>query len=169
MKFRSDFVTNSSSSSFIVAFNSKQEGMETIIHMLKKHGSMFIDTLLEDFESATPIALNDIPARYHEEFESDAEWELDDTGHSWSHRPTFYEEWIAAHPNATRQDYYNSEERRVKIEEFIKQRIESLLQEIGDRSYVVELDYEDHDEIGSGLEHDILPNQDFTAWRFSHH
>ena len=36
-------------------------------------------------------------------------------------------------------------------------------------SYLVELEYEDHTEVGSALEHDILPNQDFTVRRFSHH
>lgn len=38
-----------------------------------------------------------------------------------------------------------------------------------DTYYLVELEYEDHTEVGSALEHDILPNQDFTVRRFSHH
>lgn len=41
--------------------------------------------------------------------------------------------------------------------------------DIGTSSYLVELEYEDHTEVGSALEHDILPNQDFTVRRFSHH
>ena len=40
---------------------------------------------------------------------------------------------------------------------------------IGERKYIVEMEYGDHTIAGSELEHEILPNCDFTVRRFSHH
>lgn len=44
-----------------------------------------------------------------------------------------------------------------------------LFNDIDSSPYLVELEYEDHTDVGSALEHDILPNCDFTVRRFSHH
>lgn len=42
MKVRQDFVTNSSSSSFILAFDSKEDGAEKISAMAKRYGSDYV-------------------------------------------------------------------------------------------------------------------------------
>ena len=55
MKVRQDFVTNSSSSSFILAFDSKEDGAEKISAMAKRYGSDYVMQLLHDFMEATPI------------------------------------------------------------------------------------------------------------------
>lgn len=45
----------------------------------------------------------------------------------------------------------------------------NLIEKIGERRYLVELEYEDHTDIGSELEHHILPYCEFTVQSFNHH
>ena len=65
--------------------------------------------------------------------------------------------------------YYESEERKAEVERRMEEDFKKIEDDIGTSTYLVELEYEDHTEVGSALEHDILPNQDFTVRRFSHH
>lgn len=73
------------------------------------------------------------------------------------------------HPGSDYRAYYESEERKAEVERRMEEDFKKIEDDIGDSSYLVELEYEDHTEVGSALEHDILPNQDFTVRRFSHH
>lgn len=172
MKYRSDFVTNSSSSSFVIAFHNKEEGMETIANLSKRFGSDYINLLLDDFIHATPIEKSTILEKYHEEFCGEAEYDVDTERWGWSRvgrKPTLREKWMQDHPGAKSVDWYESEERKIEIDKQVSHYSQSLIEAIGDRDYIVELEYEDHTSEGSALEHDILPDQDFTAWRFNHH
>lgn len=168
MKIRTDFVTNSSSSSFILAFNNKEEGIETIAHLTHKFGSDYVDQLLTDFTDAEAITASEILGHCREEFEVDASYEVDST--PWRYgQETFRSEWMKSHPGASSEDFYNSEERRLKIAERVESYGKALLESIAGRAYLVEIKYSDRTPVGSALEHDILPDMDFTAWQFDHH
>lgn len=171
MKIRHDFVTNSSSSSFILSFANKEDGLAKIDGLKQRYGSIFVDCLKEDFEKAEPIALEDLYEEVELDLKGDAGYYLNlGEGGWWSaDKPTFQKKWEDAHPNATHRDYYNSPERKAAVEDYMKSRYEKMLKDIGDNKYLVEMEYEDHTDIGSELEHDILPNCDFVVKRFNHH
>ena len=50
-----------------------------------------------------------------------------------------------------------------------KEIMDELTAKISENPYVVALEYEDHSDTGSTLEHEILPGWEHTVRRFSHH
>ncbi len=171
MKVREDFVTNSSSSSFILAFESKEDGITKIAAMTKRYGSDYVEQLLHDFMAAIPIPKENIRTHTFRDVEDDAEFVTDNGEGGWwsSDKPTFERQWMNDHPGSDYRAYYESEERKAEVERHMEEDFKKIEDDIGALSYLVELEYEDHTEVGSALEHDILPNQDFTIRRFSHH
>lgn len=171
MKVRQDFVTNSSSSSFILAFDSKEDGAEKISAMAKRYGSDYVMQLLHDFMEATPIQKEMFESAVINDVRDDAELLTDYGEGSWwsSDKPTFQKRWREAHPNSEYIDYYDSAERELEVDRRTKEILSKIKEDIGDKEYMVELEYEDHTDVGSALEHDILPEQEFTVRRFNHH
>lgn len=171
MKIRSDFVTNSSSSSFILAFENKEDGLSKIALMTKKFGSDYVAQLLNDFANAESIPYEQLFERFEEEFDCVAYYELcyGDGGWWSSDKPTFEQQWMDTHPGADRYAFRESAEFKAECKKLKDKMFNDFLKEIGDRHFLVELEYEDHTDVGSALEHDILPQCDFTAHRFTHH
>lgn len=168
MKFRSDFVTNSSSSSFLLAFQSKEDGIAQISDMTKRYGSDYIGTLLKDFIDAEPLRMEDVRERFRDDIEGDVEWDMSFGRGGWG-TGEFRLKWFSEHPGATGADYYESEERKKELERRMDAEFKRIEADIVDLSYLVELEYEDHSDAGSELEHEILPCQSFTVRRFNRH
>ena len=139
--------------------------------MTHRYGSDYVGQLLTDFQNATPIPFNDITAHCIEEFESDASYILSYGEDGWwsSEKDTFRKRWETEHPGASCADYYQSKEYQNELRRLTDQYVADLIKEIGERRYLVELEYEDHTGVSSALEHDILPDCKFAVKRFSHH
>lgn len=180
MKIRSDFVTNSSSSSFILAFKDKEDGFSQIIKELS-YNPEALGEVLKDFNEAKPINFEKfINSENPEDFEGYEEYEeiianieaeiseklLYRNGWEASY---FRQEWEKNNPDKKSCGIYDSPEYKEKMKQLMDKEIKEFLEGIKNTPYVVELEYEDHYRIGSELEHDILPNCEFVYKIFNYH
>lgn len=164
MKIRRDFVTNSSSSSFLLAFKDKDDGIVQIASMIGEYGSNTIATLLEDFANANPIPYEDVLERVSRYIKTDVWWSL-----CYSGRTSARDIWLENNPGKRIWDYGDSEEFKKDSDIRTEEINDALLRDIGDNRYIVELEYEDHTRVGSDLEHEILPTAPFVVKIFNHH
>lgn len=171
MKTRNDFVTNSSSSSFLLAFQDQEDGAKQIASATKYFGSVYISRLLTDFMGEIPIPPDKLKDEIERDLDSEASFFLCFGNDGWwsDNKDTFEKQWHESHPGASHIDFYRSEEYQAARDAKVKAYMDDIVEKIDGRPYLVMLEYEDHDEVGSALEHDILPNCDFTVRRFSHH
>lgn len=180
MKFRKGFVTNSSSSSFILAFDSKEDGIEKIISELKNLDPIYLKWVLEDYKDAVPLNLDlnktleevcEDEEKYNNVFLSEAE------NKAWTElfynngfrNSEFVKEWVKNNPDKKEHEIYKDPEVIKKLNKITYNYYMDMCNELKDKKYIVELEYEDHTTIGSNLEHEILPNCNFVYKRISHH
>lgn len=142
MKVRSDFVTNSSSSSFILGFKSNEE--------LKAYQELYGECFMGD-----PIQENEI--------DKVAGYAAESAAFMYSIRVNGKRIWDMEKDDPDFQVLLKqAEEEEAKMWQSLKtQMLEYPI------LYIVE--YEDHTEYGSEMEHEIMPNLDCTIYRISNH
>lgn len=152
-KVRNGFVTNSSSSSFILGFKDEDSiaktladdntcgYFETIYHDCLESEKMDIETMLDNCRESI----------YWEVFYN-LEYKLEERM-NWNEIFKF-----------TKTDEFKK-----LVEEETDKRINELRKDAEGKSIFVEVEYEDHSLSGSELEHDIVPYLDCCLKRFSNH
>ena len=165
MKYRSDFVTNSSSSSFIVAFNSKEEGIEYFEKKLK-YDKIFQE-VIDDINRAKPMTMKEVLKYAEEEFMGETHYILMCKPYG-VHR-SFCDYMEEKYQDIKYHEIFNHPDCIAYQKELIKNKMEEFKKRIENKSFFVELEYEDHTPNGSELEHNIMPQLDCTMERFSHH
>ena len=154
MKIRTDYVTNSSSSSFIVGFESE----ENIDSQLKE--SMINSSRYEDV--LHDIKRHRITKEYAlEMFKDEMKWEVEfDLQYEYERKLgiSFY-------------DWLEDETNKKAFDEAVSAKVDELYKEYEEKinacEYLAEVEYCDHTD--GDLEHEIMPYLDCTLKSFSHH
>ena len=146
MKIRTDFVTNSSSSSFILAFHDEHSiGQE----LLDDNTQGELEQILRDvMHCKEEYSKEEIISEYREYVEDMAHFRASDyikrkKGLSWVESY----DYVKNHPD----------EINALVSDIVKEQMEELEEKIKGMEVVVMIEYEDHTEQGSRLEHEIVP------------
>ena len=156
LKVRKGFVTNSSSSSFILGFKDEDSIARTLA---EDNVYDYFSTIYQDCLDAEKMDLETMLNNYKEEIEGDIHW-----GIIWT-----YEDKHGRLPWDEIREFEKTDEYKERYEKKLNECIDSLRKESEGKSVFVEVEYEDHDCIGSQLEHEIVPNLNCCLRRISHH
>lgn len=157
MKIRTDFVTNSSSSSFIIVFKSVAQRNETF-EMLKERYPYHAHTIISDIEN-NKITKEEALKQIKEDLESEAYWKYYWNNNKYWGRNSEYKD-VNPYTDPTIQK---------AVKEYVKVELEKILNELPKRGYYASVEYGDDSSYYSELEHEIMPYQDFVFRRISHH
>ena len=152
MKVRKGFVTNSSSSSFILGFTSEENiKKELEAEDLKE----YFDEVLKDVMRATKLTKDEVLEGYSEEIYYGTLWDL---------------EYRLDVPYGKRFEIRETKEFQDKLNRAITDRVSELEEDMKGYSVFVEIDYSDNDGfMYSNLEHHIAPNMNCCLAVISHH
>ena len=152
MKIRTDYVTNSSSSSFILGFTNEENIKYELFDGFNNWELKYFEEVFDDVQNAQRLTKDEVFEKFYDELE-----------------------WDAMHVAARKRgidpwrnwDWRHTDEAK----ELIKEEIDKM---ISDRQYMfdkfsvfVEVEYSDHDR--SELEHEVMPHHKSSIVRFSHH
>ena len=163
MKYRSDFVTNSSSSSFICAFKNKaefSEMMEKYSQTYPQHFAYIYKDILEHRRNRKEI-LNELKEYY----EGEAEYSI-----YWSGKNKTYWDGEFEYAGLEYYNRYKLPAYKQAIDEYINKRMDYAEANLPKRGILASIEYSDEDGgFFSELEHDIMPRMPFVFAILSHH
>lgn len=167
MKIRRDFVTNSSSSSFILSFKDEKSVESTLTEQFPKDikegwsagKEGYLQQLLDEIKDARRYTKEDIASLIEYENEYEIKWRIQ--------KKLYIQSGMTCKES---EQYLQTLEGRALIQKEINKQVKDALEKIGDDQVIVEVEHGDGGEGEDGiLEHIILPSLDCTVCCFSHH
>jgi hypothetical protein len=159
MKIRSDFVTNSSSSSFILAFTNKDTIAEELLKTFNDNTMKYFSTVYQDIQETEPLTKEDVIEqikKYHlYDIRYDMYMDYLMTTREEDQTPIHIKEWEKL------------PEVQTAIQDKVNELIKEVTQNMEDKSYFVEVTYSDHNN--SALEHHIMPDSPNCVMTLSYH
>ena len=152
MKIRKGFVTNSSSSSFILGFTSEESIKEELeAEDLKE----YFDEVLEDVTRAIKLTKDEVLEGYSKEIYYDTLWDL---------------EYRLDMPYDKKFEIRETKEFQDKVNKAVTDEVSNLERKMQGCSVFVEISYSDNDGLEySNLEHHVVPNMECCLAAISHH
>lgn len=162
MKLRLDFVTNSSSSSFILGFRDKEDGIRQIAKLMLTEDHNAVVELMLDFVNAEPMTLEELVQEVDDDFYL-----------PYNISENARKKWFASHPEYKYPKdvdvWWDSDEYKSLLQSEKEKEQKRLMDAVSKYPYLVRLEYCDHTDVGCELEHEILPDADFTVdWESRH-
>lgn len=152
-KVRNGFVTNSSSSSFILGFKDEDSIAKTLAD---DNTCGYFETIYHDCLEAEKMDIETILNNCRESIYWEVFYNLE---YKLEERMNWDEIF----------EFTKTDEFKKLVEEETDKHINELRKDAEGKSIFVEVEYEDHSLSGSELEHDIVPYLDCCLKRFSNH
>jgi hypothetical protein len=156
MKIRSDYVTNSSSSSFILGFTSEENIYDELISGFPEWAENYLGIVCRDVQSEKHLNKDEVIAKAREELRWSAEYDVENK-YRRKNGCSYREAW----------DYLKTDEGKSEVEAEIERYVDNIIKDMDGKSVFIEVEYDDH--CNGELEHEIMPEVKSTVVRFSHH
>lgn len=159
MKIRTDFVTNSSSSSFILAFKNESNIADELLKGFDDESMRDFPTVYYDVKKAEKLTQEQVI----EEIKEYYSWEIE---YSLYSRYT-NEQRLKGLPAIKRSEWIETSEAKAMIEEKMKEVIKNAKAKMKGKKLLVEVEYSDHEH--SMLEHEVMPRMENLVISFNNH
>ena len=156
MKVRTDFVTNSSSSSFILVFNNREEMRNSMKKVGEQYGANVEEVLTGDVIKGK-VDRRKAEGLLRNYYRREAKYRFIYGTKDWIKLST--EEFYAKHNTVNE-----------KMGEYVKKSVADTMAKLPKRGYISVVEYSDNNGLFfSEMEHYIVPKLPFTVLSMSHH